>query len=140
MQINDGLNRALSAFVPHTASVPAVKRTPRPEKSKVVSVPVRAPVNKQAAMIIAPASCWLSKPLPEPKLPTREQHEIEKLRAELKSERNDHAATRDLLGQTRIELRRTRSDVARLLQETSRLKSTCQEQADTIRQLEDLRL
>lgn len=44
------------------ASQPVQKSTPRPERQKVASKTPRDPINRQAALIVAPMRCWLSQP------------------------------------------------------------------------------
>lgn len=121
-------------------SLPPIQVTPKPQSNKVVGDPTRLPVNKQAAMIIAPVTSWLSKPLPPEKLPSPESAEVARLKAELKSERNDHAATRDTLGEERRQLREANAIIVRLRSEVSELKAACREKDSIIAQLEDLRL
>lgn len=53
-------------------------RAPNPKPPKVIGDPTREPVNRQAALIIAPAH-WLHKPLPPEPAPV---NELERLRAE----------------------------------------------------------
>lgn len=141
MQINNALSQALAKFSPaHKPALPSA-RTPVPQRNKVVS-PVRVPVNKQAAMLIQPVRSWVCQPppLPQQKLPTAEQKEIEKLTAELKSERNRHAETRDELGRTRGRLKHVMAVCTRLDSEVVRLKENIREKEQIIRQLEDIKL
>lgn len=123
----------------HAPSLPRPDRTPAPEKNKVVSIPVRVAINRQAALIISPVRCWLSQPLPD-KLPTVEHKEIGRLKAELKAERNAAAAVRDDLGNTRLKVREAHRLIERIQLELGRLKAQVSERDSIIRQLEDLRL
>lgn len=121
-------------------SLPSPRITPKPETNKVVNDPTRTPVNKQAALIISPVKCWLSQPLPPEKLPSPESEEVAMLKAELKSERNAHADTRDSLGEARSKLKAATAIISQLQSEMDRLQSQCREKDSIIAQLEDLRL
>jgi septal ring factor EnvC (AmiA/AmiB activator) len=133
MQINS-LSRLLK-----TVSLPAQKETPVAEKNKVVGKPTNVPVNRQAAMIMRPNRCWLSEPVPD-KPKSKQDKEVERLKADLKAERNSHASTRDDLGNCRHDLRVAKSEIQRLSEMAERLKDQCAIKDDTIRQLEDLKL
>lgn len=132
--------RDLKLAPKHEPSLPAPRATPAPERNKVVDNPVRRPVNKQAALAIAPVNSWLSKPLPPEKLPDPESAEVARLKAELKIERNDHAATNDALGESRNHVRELRLLVTSLQAQIAELKASAQEKDSIIAQLEDLRL
>jgi len=116
------------------------KKTPLPIKSKVVGIPTRAPVNKQAALAIAPNKSWITQPLPPEKLKTPQDTEIERLKAELKIERNLHAATTDELGASRQRVKALGKILLLREQEICQLRKTISENNEIIRQLEDLKL
>ncbi len=124
----------------HQPSLPSPQSTPKPERSKVIGKTDRAAINKQAALIISPMRSWIYQPLPEPKLPTIEQKEIDALHAELKVERNAHALSRDEVGNLRIQLKTLKETVERLTRKVKYLEQDATAKAETIRQLEDLRL
>lgn len=124
----------------HKPSVPAQSKTPSPEKQKVVSIPTRTPINRQAGLMISPMRCWLSKPLPPEKLPNPHQKEIDSLQAELKIERNNHAETRDDLGSVRAKVRELNALLARQHRLIESLKDQLKSKDEIIRQLEDLKL
>ncbi len=124
----------------HKPSLPQHQSTPKPERSKVIGKTDRAAINKQAAMIVSPMRSWIYQPLPEPKLPTLDQKEIDALRAELKVERNAHALSRDEIGNLRIQLKILKETVERCTQKVKSLEQDAVAKAETIRQLEDLRL
>lgn len=87
------------------------KPTPKAERSKVVARPTREPINRQAALVIAPARCWLSQPPPEPG--NANQHITEALRAvknALQIERNARAQLADELHLLRLANRALRAD------------------------------
>lgn len=135
------LDAKLLAETPkHTPSVPAVAATPKPERNKVAANPVRVPVNKQAAMITRPARSWILQPLATPPPTMVLQRDVDEVKAQLKTERNDHAVTRDELGNTRIKLREALDVITRKNNEIASLRATVDEQALTIQQLEDLKL
>lgn len=121
-------------------SLPSPRRTPPPEANKVIGSPDRTPINKQAALMISPMRCWLSQPIAENRLPTREHKEIDQLKAELKTERNSHALTRDDLGNTRAALKNAKAMILELQQQLSVVQKRLEQQDGIIRQLEDLRL
>lgn len=140
MQINS-LAKLLKdvAIPPKTDSTPVQKSTPKPVRTKVVSRPLLDPVNKQAALIIRPNRCWLSQPLPDqPKVIGPKEYE--QVKADLKIERNQHAKTRDDLGNCRNEIRQLRQAIAAMGEKIERLNALCLEKNEIIRQLEDLRL
>ncbi len=141
MQINSLADLLKDVKAPeHKPSLPSPQSTPRPEKNKVVNRPQREPINKQSAMLMRPMRSWIVQPLPDPKLPTREHKEIEELRAQLKIERNDHAASRDEVGRLRQKLSESSLRIAKLQKENDRLSEILSDKQDIIRQLEDLRL
>lgn len=123
----------------HKPSVPPAQ-TPAPQRNKVAGIPTREPVNKQAALLLSPIRCWLSKPLPPQKLPDPRQAEVDALKADLKIERNNHALTRDDLGVARAKIR----ELTALAEKQQRLIEALQKQLahkdGLIRQLEDLKL
>lgn len=133
-------NLQLPSRPAHQPSLPAPRVTPKPETNKVVNDPTRTPVNKQAALILAPVNCWLSKPLPPEKLPTPEDARVAELKAELKTERNTHAETRDSLGQAYRRIKELTAALSALQQQVDSLKAQCREKDSIIQQLEDLRL
>ena len=142
MQIN-GLKTLLKGFEPAPArspSLPNPATTPVPERNKVTANPVRVPVNRQTALLMRPVKCWLSQPLPPEKLKTAEDRKIEQLMAELKTERNAHALTRDTLGETRMDVRLLKKVIEQLREEISALREKQKIQADIIKQLENLKL
>lgn len=124
----------------HKPALPAQQKTPGPERNKVVAIPTRHPINRQAGLMVSPVRGWIYQPLPPEKLPTRESKEIEELKAALKIERNDHARTRDELAKTRARLRQTIALSEKLDGLVHALVEKCQAHENTIRQLEDLRL
>lgn len=130
----------LMGSIQRDPSLPKSSGTPSPERNKVVANPVRVPINKQAAMILSPIHSWLSKPLPPERLPTHEASEIAELKAELRSERNAHALTRDNLGKVRGHLRQAKAIIMRLRTQVSELQCECQKKDCIIAQLEDLKL
>lgn len=140
--MNDALARALAGFTPHAPALPAVRRTPAPERSKVMAAPVRAPINRAAALIISPVRSWVCQPPPMPpeKLNTPERRELARLTAELKSERNDHAATRDALGLLRQQWMEQKRQCLRLTAKIQEQDRIIREKESLIAQLEDLRL
>lgn len=139
MQINS-LADKLKGIEIHKPSLPTCLTSPKPEKNKVVGNPVRIPVNRQAALIISPVRDWTAQPLPPERLPTKEDKEISRLKAELKSERNHHATTRDELGAARCELKGAKRSIKNLRLEISELRAQLQNMESVIRQLEDLKL
>ena len=140
MQINPLRNLLKSVKVEdHKPSLPP-RRTAKPERNKVVGDPTRIAINKQAAMMLSKNRSWITQPLPPEKLPDPRQKEIDAIKAELKTERNDHAMTRDELGRTRNHLRSARDLIASLEHSVTKLKISCEEKDDIIRQLEDLKL
>ena len=124
----------------HKPSLPAPKHTPKPERTKVVSTPTRIPINRQAALVIRPNTSWISQPLPPEKLPNPHQKEIDALKAELKIERNDHAETRDKLGNAREQIHQAKQAISTLVKRVQDLEQKLSEREAIIRQLEDLRL
>ena len=143
MQINNigQLFKALRTPLPtHKPAVPSPSATPKPERSKVVAIPTRTPINRQTAMVIRPANCWAERPLPPEKLPNPHQEELDKVRADLKIERNAHAATRDELGTARSVIRELKHSLARQEKLVASLRAELLEKAEIIRQLEDLKL
>lgn len=124
----------------HGVTVPAIKTTPPPEKSKVVGKPVRSPVNRQTAMVIRPNKDWLTQPMPPEKPPAPRQAEIDELTAKLKAEHNAHALTRDRLGAARQALVLVKDRVAALEAAVEVLRRQAAEKDETIRQLEELTL
>lgn len=124
----------------HKPSLPAPRATPAPQVNKVTAGEViRKPINRQAALLIRRIQCWTAQPLPEaPKFV--DLKECDRLKAELKSERNAHAATRDELGYARARIKALREVVSIQAQQIDDLKNVNRAQADTIRQLEDLKL
>ncbi len=86
-------------------TAPRVVTTAKPEKNKVVGDPTRTPVNRQAAMLVQPMRSWIYQPLPPAKEPNPFRQEVDEAKAALKTERNEHAVTRDMLGQTRQRLK-----------------------------------
>ena len=141
MQINS-LSKLLKDFtVPakRTDSMPGQKATARAEKTKVVSRPTVTPINKQAALIIRPNRCWASQPIPD-KPTSIDPKSLEQARAELKIERNDHARTRDDLGNCRAEIRQLRQAISAMGEKIERLESACHDKDEIIRQLEDIKL
>jgi septal ring factor EnvC (AmiA/AmiB activator) len=142
MEKINSLDLYLKGFVAdHKLSLPPAS-TPRPERNKVVSRPVRAPVNKQAALLIAPNRSWVNQPPPMPpeKLKTPADREVDRLTAELKAERNAHATTRDHLGQCRQDIRSLKESIVSLHRDVTNLKISLKWQEETIRQLEDIKL
>lgn len=141
-QINSLADALKGIEVPreHKPSLPAPKCTPAPQRGKVASNPTRQPINRQAAMILSPNRSWISQPLPPEKLPTPQDKEIERLKADLKTERNSHAGTRDELGELRNQLRHAKLLIGKQQNEIRQLKAEREEQAEAIRQLEDLKL
>lgn len=122
----------------HKPSLPKVVTTPKPERNRVVS-PVRVAINKQAALLISPIRCWLSQPLQErPKVV--DAKEIDRLKVELKIERNISAQVKDSLGQCRSQIKLLRQEISDRDAEIHKLKELSQSQAEIIRQLEDLKL
>jgi len=124
----------------HRPSLPATITTAKPQKTKVVGNPTREPVNRQSALLLRPERCWASQPLPPAKLPNPFQPQMDALRAELKTERNEHALTRDHLGQCRAETRKLKADVQALQREIEKMRRESKEKDSIIRQLEDVRL
>jgi hypothetical protein len=126
----------------HQPALPAPRATPRPQQNQVVRETPRVPVNKQAAMVIRPATSWLSQPPPMPPetLPNPFQKQLDEARAELKTERNAHAATRDDLGCTRQRLQEALRRVAALEAQVENLYNTLSRKLTEIAQLEDLKL
>lgn len=123
----------------HKPSLPAPQATPKPELSKVASNPVRTPVNRQTARVIAPVRCWTEQPLPD--APQKiDPKAFAQLQADLKTERNAHAATRDELGFRRAEVRNLRDLFLKMSEERDKLVELNRQQEETIRQLEDLKL
>lgn len=141
-ELNNQLAHGLAGFQPHEPSLPTPRRTPPSVKSKVVAKVDRAPVNRQAALIVARVRDWTAQPPPMPaaELPTPERQEIKRLTADLKTERNDHALTRDALGQMRQELAALKHEGQKLRAELAQLKLSLREKDDTIRQLEHIKL
>lgn len=139
MQINNigQLFKALKT-PEHKPSLPP-KATPKPESNKVVAIPTRTAINRQAAMVIRPAN-WIERPLPPEKLPNPHQEELDRARAELKIERNDHALTRDELGVARARIRELRERLAHMDKTIATLRSDLESKNEIIRQLEDLKL
>lgn len=141
MQINPLKDLLKDVQVPvRQPSLPEPKRTPPPERSKVVGIPTRTPVNRQAAFFLSPERDWLAKPLPPEKPISPENEEAKRIQNELKIERNAHAETRDKLGKARIALAAAKQTVSSLLRECNALHEKIEEQDSIIRQLEDLRL
>lgn len=130
---------ALRGTAQHKPSVPP-SATPAPERNKVVSIPTRVPINKQAALLVSPIRCWLSQPLPPEKLPDPNQAKLDALKAELKTERNLHSITRDALGAARQKIKTLTSVIESHSETVRRLNLQIDEQKQTIRQLEDLKL
>jgi peptidoglycan hydrolase CwlO-like protein len=124
----------------HKPAIPSLARTPKPERNKVVAIPTRTAINRQAALITRPEKCWLSQPLPPEKLPNPNQAELDQAKAELKIERNDHAVTRDELGSARQKIRDLKSGIDRQSKIIETLRSELAASKETIRQLEDLKL
>lgn len=129
MQINS-LKKLLKGFEP---------KTPPPERNKVVSIPTRTPVNRQALRVILSNPDWLAAP-PEEKFerPTREAHDA--LAARLKIEFNEHAVTREKLGAANARIRELLLENRQLFRKIEHLTQESAQLRDTIRQLEDLRL
>ena len=123
----------------HKPSLPSPKATPRPEVQKVAASEGRAPINRQARLIIAPVKCWTHQPIPVAE-PVKEPPEVAELRAQLKIERNAHAETRDSLGQRRNEIRALKEEIASLSAQLVRLREIKAVQDDIIRQLENIKL
>jgi hypothetical protein len=141
--INNGLAVLLKDYEAHKPSLPAPAQTPPPERVKVVEGPVlRKPVNKQAALLLRPVRAWEFQPPPMPpeELNTPERQEIKRLTAELKTERNDHALTRDDLGRARQDIRTLRQWLEEAHEQCRLLRLTVQEKNEVIRQLEDIKL
>lgn len=137
--LNDSLKRLRLPEPTHKPSLPP-HATPLPARSKIMANPVRVPVNKQAAMILRPVRDWLSQSLSTEKLRSSAHVEMDRLRNELKAERNAHAQTRDDLGETRNRLRAARAEIQILASRVERLQEQCAEQLSTIQQLENLKL
>ena len=120
-------------------SVPAP--TPKPERSKVVARPTREPVNRQAALVLAPARCWLSQPPPAG--PDPNQHITEALvavRNALQIERNHRARLADEIHVLRTANAAVRKDNERLrveLGQAQQYQALLEEEIKTLtRQLE----
>lgn len=123
----------------HQPSLPK-SGTPKPERNKVVNRPTRTPINKQSALMISPIRNWIYQPLPPEKLPNPFQKDLDEARAFLKIERNEHAVTRDQLGAERQVNKRLRKAIETVSEQRDQWRKKCEEQAETIRQLEDLKL
>lgn len=117
-----------------------VAATPKPEKNKVVGDPTRTPINRQAAMITQPVRSWIYQPLPPEKEPNPYRQELEEARAELKVERNDHALSRDSLGQTRQRLKTALARIEQLERLVEIVRADLKAKENVIAQLEDLKL
>lgn len=91
-------------------------------------------------MVTRPNKDWSTQPLPPEKLKTPQDREIDLLKAELKTERNEHARTRDELGAARAIVRAAKTEITELQALAFRLQERIQEQLSTIRQLEDIKL
>lgn len=88
--------------VPDT--LPAKRATPPPLKQKVVGSVGKIPVNRQAAMIIAPNRDWSTQPVHgENDLTNKER--VAECKNALRIERNQHAETKARLGAARAEIR-----------------------------------
>lgn len=138
--INNSLAFLLRGYDEHKPALPHVRVTPPPVVNKVVGDPTRRPINRQASLIIAPVRQWQFQPLPPEKLPTPESKEIAALKAEVKAERNAHAATRDALGDVRILARQNSRRCVALESEILWLKAKLKEKDEIIKQLEDIKL
>lgn len=121
----------------HNFSVPK-DPNPKPQQ-KVAGVPTRTPINKQTALLISPVRCWLSQPPPE-KSPSFDLKALDRVKAELKIERNDHAITRDSLGKARLDIKALNQVIGSLQCRLDSLRKALAQKEDVIRQLEDLTL
>lgn len=119
------------------ASLPAQQASPKPERSKVVSIPTRVPVNRQAAAMFRKTS-WIDRPFDPP--PTQPKHpDVARLEAELKTAHNQLGTTTAELGRLRILARKEReaataareqlaadkATIQRLQTEVAKLKAAC---------------
>lgn len=124
----------------HKPSIPNPTQTPKPEKTKVAKNPVRIPVNKQTALLVAPVRCWASQPIPDPPERKVDPKAFAQVQADLKTERNDHAETRDELGRERQKVAELRRLIKDLDSKIMHLEAKVKEQQGIIDQLEDIKL
>lgn len=143
MQINPLSDLLKAVKVHHVApprNLPEPRRTPPPERNKVITPLGRDPVNRAAARILYPSRSWIDLPPPEDPAKPVSKSQLDRLKALLKSEYNAHAHTRDSLGFANQRIRKLSAERAALLKEIARLTGKISEQDSVIRQLEDLKL
>jgi len=111
-------------------NLPPVTVTPRPEKSQVVHRPVYKPVNRQAALIIAPNRNWLTQPAPDVSKPDELKRQLDRVTAKLKLAQNQIGELGAKLGNSfkaraelRAELAKAKAQLARAVKQIEDLKS-----------------
>lgn len=109
----------------------AFRRTAKSELTKVIKPEGREPINRQAAMIIAPAK-WYEKPLPPERDPSQNVHALLEEINNLKAKCYDANQSKELALER---LRNAKRDNAALLEQLGKLKC---ENATLRRQLMEL--
>lgn len=122
---------------PAQTNLPPVEHTPRPVRDRVISRPVRVPINRQTALLISPNRDWLTQPPPDrPGDALALKRTVSKLQAQLKAAYNFNGEVSARLGNALAAVKELRQQVTRGSSENEQQKKLISEQLAAIARLQ----